>query len=179
MAALLCASFARARALATISRALTLSPSSAARAHSTSSRALVATSSSAISTEDLFCARTYSPLPFVIERARGVDTWSPEGVHRLDFLAAFSAVNQGHCHPRILEALAAQASKVTLVSRAFHGTTLGPFARNLCEAFGYDRMVPANSGVEAVRGGRSRRAHSPRALTRAPSLPPPHSGRSR
>jgi len=108
-----------------------------------------ASSASAIASEDAFCARTYAPLPFVIERAQGCMTWSPEGVQRLDFLAAFSAVNQGHCHPRILAALAAQAGKVTLVSRAFHGTTLGPFARLLCGTFGYDRMVPANSGVEA------------------------------
>ena len=108
-----------------------------------------ASSASAISSEDAFCARTYAPLPFVISRARGVDTWSPEGVRRLDFLAAFSAVNQGHCHPRILRALEEQARKVTLVSRAFHGTTLGPFAALLCETFAYDRMVPANSGVEA------------------------------
>ena len=70
-------------------------------------------------------------------------------MRRLDFLAAFSAVNQGHCHPRILAALAEQARRVTLVSRAFHGTTLGPFAELLCATFGYDRMVPANSGVEA------------------------------
>jgi len=102
-----------------------------------------------MASEDAHGARTYSLLPFVIERAAGVDTWSPEGVRRLDFLAAFSAVNQGHCHPRILAALTEQAQKVTLVSRAFHGTTLGPFARLLCETFGYDRMVPANSGVEA------------------------------
>lgn len=106
-------------------------------------------SAAAISAEDAFCARTYAPLPFVISRARGVDTWSPEGVRRLDFLAAFSAVNQGHCHPRVLHALETQARKVTLVSRAFHGTTLGPFAELLCGVFGYDRMVPANSGVEA------------------------------
>jgi ornithine--oxo-acid transaminase len=99
--------------------------------------------------EDRYCARTYSPLPFVISRASGADTWSPEGTRRLDFLAAFSAVNQGHCHPRVLAAMNEQASKVTLVSRAFHGVTLGPFAKLLCETFGFDRMVPANSGVEA------------------------------
>lgn len=106
-------------------------------------------SAAAMASEDAHCARTYSPLPFVIARARGCMTWSPEGTQRLDFLAAFSAVNQGHCHPRILAALSEQASKVTLVSRAFHNTTLGPFAKLLCETFGYDRMVPANSGVEA------------------------------
>ena len=102
-----------------------------------------------MSLEDKYCARTYSPLPFVISRALGVDTWSPEGTRRLDFLAAFSAVNQGHGHPRVLAAMNTQASQVTLVSRAFHGTTLGPFAKLLCETFGYDRMIPANSGVEA------------------------------
>ena len=128
----------RSRAL----RAAAPLPRLAARGASSSSAA-------AIASEDAHCARTYSPLPFVIERASGCDTWSPEGVRRLDFLAAFSAVNQGHCHPRILAALTEQAQRVTLVSRAFHGTTLGPFARLLCETFGYDRMVPANSGVEA------------------------------
>ena len=121
----------------------------AARATASSARAASTASAAAIASEDRFCARTYAPLPFVISRAAGCMTWSPEGVRRLDFLAAFSAVNQGHCHPRILAALAAQASQVTLVSRAFHGTTLGPFAKLLCETFGYDRMVPANSGVEA------------------------------
>jgi ornithine--oxo-acid transaminase len=130
--------------------ALRHSASSAASA-SRFVRASSSASSSAvaIASEDAFCARTYAPLPFVVARARGVDTWSPEGVRRLDFLAAFSAVNQGHCHPRVLHALETQARRVTLVSRAFHGTTLGPFAELLCGTFGYDRMVPANSGVEA------------------------------
>jgi len=116
---------------------------------SSSFAASSSSSAAAIASEDAHCARTYAPLPFVIERASGCDTWSPEGVRRLDFLAAFSAVNQGHCHPKIIAALTEQAQRVTLVSRAFHGTTLGPFARLLCETFGYDRMVPANSGVEA------------------------------
>lgn len=115
------------------------------RAHSLSTLS----SSESTVLEDRYCARTYSPLPFVISRALGCDTWSPEGTRRLDFLAAFSALNQGHCHPRVLAAMNAQASQVTLVSRAFHGTTLGPFAKLLCETYGYDRMVPTNSGVEA------------------------------
>lgn len=76
-------------------------------------------------------------------------TYSPEGIARLDFLAAFSAVNQGHCHPALLAALSEQASRLTLISRAFHGDGLGAYARELCGAFGYERMVPGNSGVEA------------------------------
>ena len=110
---------------------------------------LAATSDEAMALEDRHCARTYAPLPFVVARARGSMTWSPEGVPRLDFLAAFSAVNQGHCHPALLAALAEQAGRLTLISRAFHGDGLGAFARELCAAFGYERMLPANSGVEA------------------------------
>lgn len=78
-------------------------------------------------------------------------TWDPEGTPRLDFLAAFSAVNQGHCHPRLVAALQEQAGQLTLISRAFHSDRLGPYAKLLCETFGYQRMLPANSGVEAVR----------------------------
>ena len=110
---------------------------------------LAATSGEAMALEDQHCARTYAPLPFVVARARGSMTWSPEGVPRLDFLAAFSAVNQGHCHPALLAALAEQAGRLTLISRAFHADGLGAYARELCGAFGYERMLPANSGVEA------------------------------
>ena len=106
-------------------------------------------SAEAMSQEDRWCARTYAPLPFVVSRARGCMTWSPEGTPRLDFLAAFSAVNQGHCHPALVSALAEQAGRLTLISRAFHGDNLGSFAGELCAAFGYERMLPANSGVEA------------------------------
>ena len=105
-------------------------------------------SAAAISLEDRFCARTYSPLPFVVSSAAGCLTYDPEGVCRIDFLAAFSAVNQGHCHPRILAALREQASRLTLISRAFHSDRLGPFAELLCGTMGYERMLPANSGVE-------------------------------
>jgi len=105
-------------------------------------------SAAAIALEDRYCARTYSPLPFVVSRAVGCLTYDPEGVSRIDFLAAFSAVNQGHCHPRILAALREQASRLTLISRAFHSDRLGPFAELLCGTMGYDRMLPANSGVE-------------------------------
>ena len=97
------------------------------------------TSAEAIALESRYCARTYAPLPFVVARAKGCMTWSPEGVPRLDFLAAFSAVNQGHCHPRLLAALTEQASRLTLVSRAFHGDGLGAFARDLTAAFGQRR----------------------------------------
>jgi ornithine--oxo-acid transaminase len=131
---------------ATSERARALPPR-LARASSEWARA--PSSATAMASEDRFCARTYAPLPFVIARARGCTTWSPEGVPRLDFLAAFSAVNQGHCHPRLLRAMSRQAARVTLVSRAFHGDGLGEFARELTSAFAYERMLPANSGVEA------------------------------
>ena len=100
------------------------------------------TSAEAIALEDRYCARTYAPLPFVVARAKGCMTWSPEGVPRLDFLAAFSAVNQGHCHPRLLAALTEQASRLTLVSRAFHGDVLGAFARDLTAAARWERGRP-------------------------------------
>jgi ornithine--oxo-acid transaminase len=100
--------------------------------------------------ENQFGAHNYHPLDIVIERAEGVWVYDVEGKRYLDCLAAYSAVNQGHCHPRILQTLIEQASKVTLTSRAFRNDQLGPFYRELHELTGYDRALPMNSGAEAV-----------------------------
>jgi ornithine--oxo-acid transaminase len=86
----------------------------------------------------------------VLNRGEGVYVWDVEGKQYYDFLSAYSAVNQGHCHPRIIRALTEQAQKLTLTSRAFHNSELGKFAKFTTELFGYDRILPMNSGVEAV-----------------------------
>ena len=100
--------------------------------------------------ENQFGAHNYHPLDIVIERAEGVWVYDIEGKRYLDCLAAYSAVNQGHCHPRILHTLMEQASKVTLTSRAFRNDQLGPFYRELHELTGFDKALPMNSGAEAV-----------------------------
>lgn len=99
---------------------------------------------------DKYAAHNYHPLPVVIERARGVWVWDPEGRKYLDLLAAYSAVNQGHCHPRIVEALVAQAERVTLTSRAFHNDRFGPLCELLSKTTGYEKSLLMNSGAEAV-----------------------------
>jgi len=99
--------------------------------------------------EDLYGAHNYHPVPVVIERAEGVMMWDVEGNPYFDFLSAYSAVNQGHCHPRIIGALEKQARKLTLTSRAFHNNILGEYARFITSYFGFERMLPMNSGVEA------------------------------
>jgi ornithine--oxo-acid transaminase len=100
--------------------------------------------------ENQFGAHNYHPLDIVIERAEGVWVYDVEGKRYLDCLAAYSAVNQGHCHPRILQTLMKQAGKVTLTSRAFRNDQLGPFYRELHELTGFDKALPMNSGAEAV-----------------------------
>ncbi len=100
--------------------------------------------------EEEFGAHNYHPLDVVINRARGVWVWDVAGRKYLDFLAAYSAVNQGHCHPRIVAALKEQADRVTLTSRAFRNDQLGPLCQELCELTGYARFLPMNSGAEAV-----------------------------
>ena len=95
-------------------------------------------------------AHNYHPLPVVIERAEGVWVWDPEGRKYMDMLAAYSAVNQGHCHPKILATLREQAGKVTLTSRAFHNDRFGPLCRLLTEMTGYEKVLLMNSGAEAV-----------------------------
>lgn len=103
-----------------------------------------------IALEERYGAHNYHPLPVVIERAEGCWVWDTEGKRYMDFLAAYSAVNQGHCHPKILAALEQQARKVTLTSRAFRNDQLGPLYRQLSELSGYAKSLPMNSGAEAV-----------------------------
>lgn len=100
--------------------------------------------------EDRYNAHNYHPLPVVLERGEGVHVWDVEGKHYYDFLSAYSAVNQGHCHPRIIRALTEQAHKLTLTSRAFYNNLLGQYAEYITGYFGYDRVLPMNTGVEAV-----------------------------
>jgi ornithine--oxo-acid transaminase len=100
--------------------------------------------------EDQYGAHNYHPLPVVLTRGKGVHLWDVEGKRYIDFLSAYSAVNQGHCHPRIIEALAEQAQRLTLTSRAFFNDRLGPAEQQLCELFGYQKALLMNSGAEAV-----------------------------
>lgn len=100
--------------------------------------------------EDKHGAHNYHPIPVVLARGEGVHVFDVEGKRYFDFLSAYSAVNQGHCHPRIVAAMVEQAHKLTLVSRAFHSDQLGRFVQFATEYFGYDRVLPMNTGVEAV-----------------------------
>ncbi|MFC3197472.1 ornithine--oxo-acid transaminase [Parapedobacter deserti] len=97
-----------------------------------------------------YSAHNYHPLPVVLERGEGVHLWDVEGKRYYDFLSGYSAVNQGHCHPKIVGALVEQAQKLTLTSRAFHSDLLGEYAGYVTTYFGYDKVLPMNSGVEAV-----------------------------
>lgn len=99
---------------------------------------------------DQYSAHNYHPLPVVIGRGEGAWVWDVEGKKYLDMLSAYSAVNQGHRHPKILRALAEQASKLTLTSRAFHNDQMGPFLQSLCDVTGFERALPMNTGAEAV-----------------------------
>ncbi|MGJ1236157.1 MULTISPECIES: ornithine--oxo-acid transaminase [Sphingobacterium] len=103
-----------------------------------------------IAKEEKYGAHNYHPLPVVLERAEGVMVWDVDGKSYFDFLSAYSAVNQGHCHPRIVHALKEQAEKLTLTSRAFYNNKLGDFEEMLCHLFGFDKALVMNSGVEAV-----------------------------
>ncbi len=106
------------------------------------------TSQSAIALEDQYGAHNYHPLPVVLSKGEGVFLWDVEGKRYYDFLSAYSAVNQGHCHPHILNALMEQAKKLTLTSRAFHNDVLGNYEKFITELFGFDRVLPMNTGVE-------------------------------
>lgn len=108
------------------------------------------TSEYAIELEEGYGAHNYHPLPVVLSRGEGVYVWDVEGNRYYDFLSAYSAVNQGHCHPRIIGALIAQAQQLTLTSRAFYNDKLGIYERYVCEYFGYERLLPMNTGAEAV-----------------------------
>src|SRR5437764_10615461 len=103
-----------------------------------------------IELEEQYGAHNYHPLDVVIERGQGVWLWDVDGNRYLDCLAAYSAVNQGHCHPRILQTLIQQAHKVTLTSRAFRNDQLGPFYKELHDLTGFAMALPMNSGAEAV-----------------------------
>jgi len=109
-----------------------------------------AASTELIALEERHGAHNYHPLDVVIDHAKGVWVWDVEGHRYLDFLAAYSAVNQGHCHPRIVAALAAQAERVTLTSRAFRNDQLGPFCAEITALTGFARVLPMNTGAEAV-----------------------------
>ena len=107
-------------------------------------------SQKAIDLENKYGAHNYHPLPVVLEKGEGVFVWDVEGKKYYDFLSAYSAVNQGHCHPKIIDALSDQAKKLTLTSRAFHNDILGKYEKYVCEYFGFDKVLPMNSGAEAV-----------------------------
>src|SRR5687768_7952192 len=95
-------------------------------------------------------AHNYHPLPVVLERGEGVFVWDVDGRRYYDFLSGYSAVNHGHCHPEIVKSFTEQAKKLTLTSRAFHNDLLGEYARFITRYFGYDKVLPMNTGVEAV-----------------------------
>lgn len=100
--------------------------------------------------EEKYGAHNYHPLPVVLERGEGVFLWDVDGKKYYDFLSGYSAVNQGHCHPKIVAALMEQAQKLTLTSRAFYNNLLGQYAKFITEYFGYDKVLPMNTGVEAA-----------------------------
>jgi ornithine--oxo-acid transaminase len=106
------------------------------------------TSQEAIELENKYGAHNYHPLPVVLSRGEGVHVLDVEGKKYYDFLSAYSAVNQGHCHPKIVDALINQAKKLTLTSRAFHNDTLGRYEKYITNLFGYDKVLPMNTGVE-------------------------------
>lgn len=103
-----------------------------------------------IDLENQYGAHNYAPLPVVLEKGLGARLWDVDGKEYLDFLSAYSAVGQGHCHPKITRALVEQAGKLTLTSRAFHHNELGAYEKFMCDVFGFDRLLPMNSGAEAV-----------------------------
>ena len=107
-------------------------------------------SQQAIELEDKYGAHNYHPLPVVLSRGEGVFLWDVEGKKYYDFLSAYSAVNQGHCHPRIKNALIEQAGTLTLTSRAFYNDVLGPFEKYITEYFGFEKVLPMNTGAEGV-----------------------------
>ena len=107
-------------------------------------------SEQAMDLEARYGAHNYHPLPVVLTRGEGVFLWDPEGRRYFDFLSAYSAVNQGHCHPKIVAAMVEQAGRLALTSRAFYNDALGPFEKHITELFGYDKVLPMNAGAEGV-----------------------------
>lgn len=108
------------------------------------------TSDDLMQMEDKHGAHNYHPLGVVLERGEGVHVWDVEGKQYYDFLSAYSAVNQGHCHPKIVDAMVEQARTLTLTSRAFYNNALGPYEKFVTEYFGFDKVLPMNTGAEAV-----------------------------
>src|SRR6056300_1327370 len=110
----------------------------------------VISSQVAIELEDKYGAHNYHPLPVVVSRGEGVYVWDVEGKKYFDFLSAYSTVNQGHCHPRIVGALKEQAETLTLTSRAFYNDVLGKYEEYVTKFFDFDKVLPMNTGAEAV-----------------------------
>lgn len=111
---------------------------------------LSAKSQHLIDLEDKYGAHNYHPLPVVLERGQGVHVWDVDGKQYFDFLSAYSAVNQGHCHPKITQTLIEQSQKLALTSRAFHNNVLGEYEKFLTGLFGFDKVLPMNTGAEGV-----------------------------
>jgi len=111
---------------------------------------IIQNSKQAIDLENKYGAHNYHPLPVVLTKGEGVYLWDVEGKRYFDFLSSYSAVNQGHCHPRIVQSLKDQAEKLTLTSRAFFNNVLGPYEKYVTEYFGFDKVLPMNTGAEAV-----------------------------
>ena len=109
------------------------------------------TSKELIDLELKFGAHNYHPLPVVLERGEGIFVWDVEGKKYFDFLSAYSAVNQGHCHPHIISALEKQSKMLTLTSRAFHNNVLGQYEEFITKLFKYDKVLPMNTGVEGEK----------------------------
>ena len=107
-------------------------------------------SQQAMELENNYGAHNYHPLPVVLTKGNGVYVWDVEGKRYYDFLSAYSAINQGHCHPKIIATLKSQAEKLTLTSRAFYNDSLGEYEKFVTGYFGYDKVLPMNTGVEAV-----------------------------
>lgn len=108
------------------------------------------TSKQAIELENKYGAHNYHPLPVVLSKGEGVFVWDPEGNKYYDFLSAYSAVNQGHSHPKIIQALVEQANTLSLTSRAFYNNVLGEYEKYVTEYFGFQKVLPMNTGAEGV-----------------------------
>lgn len=120
------------------------------KTQNSSDRYHASSSDEAVHDEHEYAAHNYHPLPIVFARAQGTKVWDPEGREYLDFLSAYSAVNQGHCHPALVQALVDQAQRLTLSSRAFHNDVFPRFAKFVTEYFNFDMVLPMNTGAEAV-----------------------------
>jgi ornithine--oxo-acid transaminase len=136
------------RVASTVAKQGRLTAKNATAAFSSAATADVSTAAECIALEEKYGAFNYAPLPVVLQRGEGTKVWDTEGKEYFDFLSAYSAVNQGHCHPKIIAALTEQAQKLTLTSRAFHNDALGEYCEYITDYFGMDRVLPINTGVE-------------------------------